>query len=206
MTDRLAELERQAAAIQSEIAQLKAGRVSPQPQPPKDDGVRIIAVNDERVDGLPNLREMQKLFAAVKHLAPWPLDAGDPDKPFRGFAASFRWLLNKGRSEQPNGKFALSFWIDNAKTWLRARNSVASDIDATTLVLAAYAQGDVRYVPANPALGYVWELGLAEHGGKPANADAWRRVLREGAASILPPSAPSRRDAPLSQVRVVSGY
>lgn len=109
MTDRIAELERQAAALNAELAALKAG------QPPKpgaeieEGGVRVTELFTERSD-LPTLVELKKLFGAVKHLAPARLDDRyDEDKPFRGFCAAFRWLQNQGRTERPNGKYAISF-------------------------------------------------------------------------------------------------
>jgi hypothetical protein len=206
MTDRLAQLEAQAALLASEIAASRAAQPAPAPRPPKDEGVvRITAVLDERPDG-PNLKELEGLYAAVKHLAPWPLaDKYDDRKPFRGFCSCFRWLANKGRIEQPNPKFALGFWLDNCKTWLRDRNVMTGDASANELIMAAFAAGDVKYVPANPALGTVWEISLSEHGGRPASLDGWRRILRGGASAILPPSAPARRDPPLSQVRIYGG-
>lgn len=156
MTDRLQQLEQQLAAVTAEIAVLKAGKSVP--VPPKDEGVRVLHVLDERTD-LPNLKEMERLYGAVKHLAPWQFDTRyDYDKPFRGFTASYRWLANKGRTKFSNPKFALSFWLDNCKTWLRARNSVASDVDASMLILATYASGDVVFCPANAHLGTTWEL------------------------------------------------
>jgi hypothetical protein len=207
VTDRLAELEAKAAALNAEIAALKAERPAPPPRPPRDEGVvRIVPVLDERSDGMPNLKELERLYAAVKHLAPWPLnDKYDDRKPFRGFSSCVRWLSNKGRTEQPNPKFALSFWLDNAKTWLRDRNVMTGDIDSSTLILAVYAAGDLKYVAANAQLGFTWEIALAEHGGRPASPDAWRRILREGASAILPPSSPARRMAPPSPARVIVG-
>src|SRR5271167_1389312 len=32
--------------------------------------------------------------------------------PFRAFCGAYRWLANQGRTERPNGKFALSYWLD----------------------------------------------------------------------------------------------
>jgi hypothetical protein len=204
MTDRLAELEAKALALSAEISALRAIQPAPPPRPPKDEGVvRVEPLFTESTGGMPTLKELEKLFAAVKHLAPWPLqNKHDDQRPFRGFCSSFRWLANKGRIEQPNPRFAFAFWLDNCRGWLRERNVMVNDIDASTLILAMYAQGDVKYVPA---LGHVWELGLAEHSGKPA-ADGWKRIIREGASAILPPSAPARRDAPLNPVRIVSGW
>jgi hypothetical protein len=202
----LAELEAKAAALNAEIAALKAGKAVPPPHQVRDDGARVIPLLSERTDGLPNLKEARLLFEAVRHLAPWPLnDKYDVERPFRGFCCCVRWLANKGRTEQPNPKFALSFWLDNARTWLRDRGSMVGDIDASTLILAVYASGDIAFCPANATLGTVWEIGISEHAGRPADATAWRRVLAGGAAAIRPPSAPARRMAPPSPVRIFGG-
>jgi hypothetical protein len=209
MTDRLAELEAQAATLNIEIAKLRAEQPAPPPPPPRDEGVRILQINNEITAGMPTLREMEKLYGVVRNLSPWPqalVDKFDENRPFRAFSSTFRWLQNVGRVERPNGKVTLSYFLDAARHWLRARNCVASDLDANALILAVYAAGDVVYVPANATLGNVWELGLVEYGGKPAAPDAWRRVMEGGASAILPPSAPARRMAPPSQVRVVVGY
>jgi hypothetical protein len=122
----------------------------------------------------------------VKHLAPWPLNNKyDADEPFRGFCSCARWIANKGRTEQPNSRFALSFWMDQCKSWLRERNSMTNAVGANELILAVLAAGDVHYVAANAQVGTVWELGLAEHGG-PRASDAWRQVMETG--NVLPPT------------------
>jgi hypothetical protein len=206
MIDHLAELERQAAKLNAEIAKLKAERPAPPPLPPKDEGLRIVQLNNEVTAGLPDLKQTEKLFAIVKPHSPWPQtlhDKFDEFRPLRAFSSAFRWVQNVGRTERPNGKFALNFWCDTCRLWLRSRNSVGSDLDANALVLACLAAGDVVYTPANPALGHVWELGLVEFGGKPANTDAWRAVMTSG--TILTPSQPAQRRPPLSNVRIYGG-
>ena len=207
MTDRLAELEAQHLALGAEIAKLKAER--PAPPPPVRDELRIIALNDEITSGMPDLRQMEKLYSIVRNLSPWPemlRDRYDDGRPFRAFSSTFRWLMNVPRTDRPNGKVALSYWLDTARIWLRARNSVAADLNVNALVLAALACGDVCYCPGDSTLGVVWELGLVEFGGKPASPDAWRRILTQGAAAVLPPSAPARRMPAPSNVRVTVGF
>jgi hypothetical protein len=206
MTDnsRIAEIEAKIAAAQAELAALKAGKSAPPPPPPRDE-VRIIEILSERGDG-PNLKEMERLYAKVKPLSPWPsalTDKYDEHRPFRGFSSAFRWVMNMGRLDRPNGKVALGYFLDGCRDWLRARNSVGSDLDANGLILAVYAAGDVVYTPANSMLGHTWEIGLVEYGGRKAS-DAWRNVMTSG--QILPPSAPSRRFAPPSPARVFVGY
>ena len=202
----LAELKNEAARLNARIAELEASKSAPAPEP-RVEGSRVIPLLPERTDSMPTLKELTRLYEIVKHLAPWPLDVRyDADRPLRGFISCFRWLANKNRTSQPNPKFALSFWADDCKNWLRDRNSMVSDISTTTLVLATFAAGDVGYCPGNSALGHTWELALAEHAGRPADSAAWRRILSGGAAAVLPPSSPARRTPPLSQVRVVVGY
>jgi hypothetical protein len=205
--DRIARLEEVINAAQAELAEIRAGKVAPPPRPPRDEGARVSLVLTERVEGLPSLKELRQLYDTVKHLAPWPLNNKyDEHRPFRGFCSCFRWLANKGRIEQPNPKFALSFWLDNCRTWLRDRNSMAGDVDANSLILATYASGDIKFLPANPVLGHLWEIGISEYSGRPASPDSWKRILREGASAILPPSAPARRMPPPSNVRIFGGY
>jgi hypothetical protein len=204
--DRLAQLEAQAAALAAEIAMLKAGQAAPAPRQRDERSFSVTPLLIERADGMPNLRELEKLFAAVKHLAPWPLaDRYDERKPFRGFCSCLRWLSNKGRTDFPNPKFALSFWLDQCRGWLRDRGSMAGDIDANSLIMAVFAAGDIKFLPANAELGHLWEIGVSEYSGRPASPDAWRRVLTQGAAAILPPSAPARRVEAPSQVRIYVG-
>jgi hypothetical protein len=208
-TDRLAQLEAQAATLNAEIAALKAGRAAPPPPPPKDEGARVVPILAERTDGMPSLKELERLYAAVRNLSPWPealVDRYDDGRPFRAFSVSFRWLMNVPRSDRPNGKVALSYWLDTCRTWLRARNAMTSDLNVNALILACYACGDVAYCPADPQLGVTWEIGILEYGGRPADPAAWRRILTGGASAILPPSSPARRMAPPSPVRVVTGY
>jgi hypothetical protein len=170
--------------------------------------VRVLQLNNEITSGMPNLRGMERLYAAVRNLSPWPealRDRYDDGRPFRAFSSCFRWIMNVPRADRPNGKVALSYWIDVCQTWLRARNSVGSDLNVNALILATFAVGDVHYCPADPQLGVTWEIGLLEYGGRAATPDAWRKILAGGAAAILPPSAPARRMPAPSGVRVYGG-
>jgi hypothetical protein len=203
--DRLAELESQAAQLNAEIAKLKAEQPAP-PRPPRDEGARVIQINNEITSGLPDLKQMQRLFSIVRPRSPWPsalADRFDPDRPFRAFGSAFRWAANMRRIPQPDSKRALSYWCDGCRLWLRERNCVASDLDANALVLAILAQGDVGYTPADPGRGWVWELALHEHVGRRADPDAWRTMLATG--NVLPPSRPARPIEPPSRVRVYGG-
>jgi hypothetical protein len=204
MTDRLAQLEAQAAALSAEIAALKAGRPLKTAGKPEDLGPSVKAFEDKRGVTIsqvitettigPSLQEARKLFTIVKPLAPWKLDDRyDEDRPFRAFCAALRWAQNVGRADEPNSKVALSFWLDHARNWLRARNAVGGEIDANVLIMAVMASGDIPYQRADPSQGRLWEIGLRAYGGRPASADAWRAVMTTG--NILGPSRPARRYA-----------
>jgi hypothetical protein len=201
----LAELKTEAARLNARIAELETQQ--PAFPPPVKDEVRILQVLNERTD-LPDLKQTEKLFRAVKALSPWPsalVDRYDDARPFRAFSSTFRWLMNVPRSDRPNGKVALSYHLDTCRTWLRARGAMVSDLDVNALILAALACGDVPYCPGNPQLGVVWEIGILEFGGKPADPAGWRRILTQGAAAVLPPSSPARRMAAPSPVRIYGG-
>jgi hypothetical protein len=215
--DRIAALEAQLNAAQRELALLKgtAGKSDLDAVPtsqafanaPEKREVSIVPVLTE-TSALPDLKQTQRLFGIVKVLSPWPeslVDRYDDGRAFRGFSSCFHWIQNMPRADLPNGRRALSYWNDVCKNWLRDRNCMTGDVGANALILACFAAGDVCYTPGNSALGHTWEIGVVEYGGRPASADGWRRILREGASSILPPSAPARRMPAPSQVRIYGG-
>jgi hypothetical protein len=188
MTDRLQQLELQAAKLAAEIAVLKAGKPAPPPPPPRDE-VRIVALNTERTSGMPNLAELRRLFDIVRHRVP-EQKSHDPDRPFRGFLAAYRYVANCGRIAAPNSKLGLGYWMDDLKQWLHQRDAMTLDVTGSSFIAAVLASGDISFVPHDSMRGFVWEFGIVppNHGGKPAS-DAWKRVL-EG--SVLAPSAPAR--------------
>jgi len=120
MTDRIAALEAQAAAITAEISALKAERPAPPPPRPRDE-VRIIEILSERGDGLPNLDQMRKLYSVVRARVP-EVKSPDPDAGFRGFCGAFRFVSNCGRVAVPNAKVSITWWTDVMTSWLRERN------------------------------------------------------------------------------------
>jgi hypothetical protein len=132
--------------------------------------VRISALLTERND-LPDLHAMQRLFEIVKPRSPWPQalhDKFDPDRPFRAFGSAVRWAMNIGRAPQPSSKHDLSYWHDCCRNWLRARNCIASDLDANVLVLACLATG----------VSYSWVMAESEPFGSWALPSMAVRLLR----------------------------
>jgi hypothetical protein len=200
--DRIAALETKIAEAQAELAALKGARVASPPQPPRNE-VRVVELHNERLDGMPSLAELKKLYNAVLHRVP-EARSYDPDAGFRGFLAAFRYVSNCGRIAAPNAKLGIGYWLDDMKGWLRQRDSLTLDVTGSSFLAAIFAAGDIQYVPHDSMMGYVWEFSLVppNHGGKPADASGWRRVLD---GSIMPPSAPARRMAAPSNVRVYGG-
>jgi hypothetical protein len=96
-SDRIVALEAKLNAAQRELAALKGGKggsadLDAVPVSmaftnvvPEKREVNITAVLNERTD-LPTLREMERLFGAVKALSPWPsalIDRYDDTRPLR---------------------------------------------------------------------------------------------------------------------------
>jgi hypothetical protein len=203
MTDRIAALETKIAEAQAELAALKAERPAPPSQVKEVREVSIRAVLDERNTDLPNLADLRKLYAVVKHRVP-ETKTHDPDAGFRGFLAAFRYVSNCGRIAAPNGKLGIGYWLDDMKGWLRQRDAMTMDVTGASFVAATIAAGDIQYVPHDSMMGHVWEFGIVppNHGGKPASPDAWRKVLD---GSVLAPVAPERRFAQPSPAQVFVG-
>jgi hypothetical protein len=204
MTDqRIAEIEAKIAEAQAEIAALKAGRPAA-PSPPKHEGARIVQVLDERSEG-PNLAELKKLFSIVRHRVP-ERKTHDADQSNRDPAVSARRRgRNLRQSDTRRETLGKPWWIEGMTDWLRARNAMTRDVDGASFVAATMASGDILFVPHDSTMGYVWEFAIVppgHGGGKPAS-DAWRTVLSTG--NVLPPSAPARRVAAPSQVRIYGG-
>jgi hypothetical protein len=199
--DRLAQLEAQAAALQAEIAALKAGAPVKPAAPPERRGVEIRQSITERSDG-PSYEELKRLLKVVQPMVPGAdkVNKYDPDTLLRGFASCFRRVSNLGRIPAPNPKYAISWWVDETKTWLRARNVVTTDVGGVAFVAAVIASGDIAYQMPDPTRGALFECALVPYGGKPAVGDAWRKVL---AGNVLPPVHSARAQVEHAPVRVL---
>ena len=192
-------IDQRIAALEAELAALKAERPAPAPAAQKDEqGARVIQLNDEITSGLPSLDQLRKLFSIVRNKVP-QVKSHDDDAAFRGFTAAYRFVANCGRLTAPNPKVTIGWWCDEMKAWSRARNAMTIDLNGSSFIAAVLASGDVIYVPFNGDLGHAWEVGLlspSHNGGTPAT-DAWKTVLSTG--NVRAPSSPAR------QVRIVSG-
>lgn len=180
-------------------------------QSPVERGVTISELAPVVACALPNpdqlrelativLREFPKLAPAHRHGArDWEIE--DVERRWhRGFEASFLALGAMRRIDQPDYAHYASHHLDHAQNWLRSYG-ICTDI-GDALFPAALAFGDITWV--DPRVdGQVLALGLSPYVGRPASAEAWRKVLATG--ELLPPSAPVLRMPARSPARVVMG-
>jgi hypothetical protein len=213
MTDnRIAEIEAKIASAQVELAALKAGGAAPLPQPVRgrDEGPRVVLIEDRTTFVRPTLNELRKLYEIVCSKYPQFRPAivsgrfadQDAAECFAGFEWSFERLGHIGRLGAPDTRRYVDHWVEEARDWLRLhRPSHGGNIGAGFLA-ACVAHGDIPYVVGDKNLGVVWVIGVAPFGGRPAS-DAWRAVLKGG--NVMAPSQPARRFEPPSPARVY-GY
>jgi hypothetical protein len=210
MTDRLAELEAQAATLNIEIAKLRAERPPPPPTPPRDGGPRVVLIEERTTFVRPTLNELRKLYEIVCSKYPQfrPRSSlarfadQDAAECFAGFEWSFERLGNIGRLGAPDTRRYVDHWVAETKDWLRLhRPSHGGNIGAGFLA-AVIAHNDIPFIVGDKDRGVVWAIGVALFGGKPAT-DAWRAVLKGD--NVLAPSQPVQRFAPPSPARVYGG-
>jgi hypothetical protein len=121
---------------------------------------------------------------------------------FRQFCASFRALGAMHRTEAPDRKRYISFWIDHCEGWLKTMGN-STTITGLPFLAAALSHGDIVYAGLFTD-GCVPELGLnAYRIGRPPS-DAYRSVLSTGRvlAMIAPPSSRNYATPPFRVVGV----
>jgi hypothetical protein len=109
---------------------------------------------------------MRKLLAIVRPHVP-TADRLDPDKLFRSFSACFDRIANIGCQPTLYSNCGLCWSVDECRTWLRAREAIANDVDAPAFIAAVLVRGDVNYCPHDDAVGNVWEFFESCTGSRP---------------------------------------
>jgi hypothetical protein len=203
----------QIVALQAQITELKA-RFDAKDAPPapvkiavkplEDEGTRVSYPTPRSAFIMPSGSELKQLcdvvFAKVPKLnqADGLVFRGTTEENnaeyFRQFCASFRALGALHRSEKPDRKRYLSYWIDACEDLLKSMGN-STTLSGLPFLAAALSHGDIAYAGLFTE-GCVPELGLnAYRMGKPPG-DAWKRVLSTGHVlpMILPPA--SRNYAP----------
>jgi hypothetical protein len=147
----LAEQARRIAALESQLASRTAA--APARVTARDEGVRIFNP-PEPCGTMPSGAELQRLLQMVITAYP-ALRLPDPINGLRrdeeerdhllGFKATFHWLSHVGRSDELDHKHALTFWIDEALEWCRARQVASGAIRTRNFLAACVARADVRF-------------------------------------------------------------
>jgi hypothetical protein len=189
-------LEEESAALKKKLAVLEAN-VAPPPAPIskiEPEGVRIsypveappfTMPTDEEFDGL-----QEVVLGKYPQLAPAEHAAYEFSSDFR---RAFRYVAAIKRSDKPNGKYGLGWWIDYVATTYRE-----GFVRGGPFIAAVIAQGDVAFVVDDGPRGHTWEFGLVLGAGR-KGIDAWRNVL---AGKLLPPATPDRPSYPKAPVEI----
>jgi hypothetical protein len=199
----IAELTRRFDAKNAPPAPVKIA----QPKPVEDEGTRVSYPAPLSTFIMPSSAELKQLLAIV--LAKFPQLAPDMSdrwadnneaKFLKQFGAAFYAIGLMHRTEKPDKKRYVSFFVDHAEDLLRAHGASA-DIGPAFLP-ACLAHGDVP-ISDWRIDGVVLEIGLNIYRiGRPAT-DAWKRVLATGCTIPLI-APPSSRNYPRPDVRIGS--
>jgi hypothetical protein len=193
--------EQRIAALEAELAALKAGKTSPAPPVnPVDDqsGVRITQIVEPASFVRPTNKELRQLYdiviAKYPRLAPrlsarWEDD--ERREHFDGFVWAFERLGFVGRTAVPDTRRYVGHWIEETKDWLKQHRPAHKGNVGGGFLVATIAHGDICFTPGDENRGVVWEVGVTPYGGAKAT-DAWRKVLD---GQLMAPVAPERRFA-----------
>jgi hypothetical protein len=134
---------------------------------------------------MPGESELRRLFqivtAAYPELAP---RRRDPDEAFQYFGHAFFRIGHLGRDDKLNGKYALTWWTDDATWWLKEPRVNLVRLTVVDFVCAVIAHNDVDYLPLDRFPYDCSAFGLRrDRLGRPAT-DAWRNVLSSGSVRL----------------------
>jgi hypothetical protein len=182
---RISILESQVGALMASAGNSKA--VERRVLSVEDDRVVISNPPDRITFAMPTASEQKKLLAIVyvrfPKLKPDFSQASFPERDeaqfLEEFSNAFLRIGNQPRASGINKKISLSYWLSECGNWL-LQHSRPSEVRGNAYLAAVLAHGDIDFVPADPAMGWVWELGLSQHSGRRANGESWRQVLASG--------------------------
>jgi hypothetical protein len=139
--ERVAELERAVTAAQAEITALRASQPPvdpPAPRPADPDKnrplVTILALDTKFVR--PTARELRELYTIVltkyPQLGPYksvanPIASVSDSEHYDGFVAAFEYLGHVRRAVEPDHRFYVTHFVEEAKDWLKPAPSRSID-------------------------------------------------------------------------------
>jgi hypothetical protein len=139
---------------------------------------------------MPSDSDLRRLYDLTRARFPKQAAAGEPqhwndDQLFPRFVSAFRFVGDLRRTEQTDKQHAISWWLDQGKNWLTARQISPSTLRGPDFLLACIAHNDVAFIPANEQ-GQMWEVGVDMYNGKRPSG-AWREALAGRIRASTPP-------------------
>jgi hypothetical protein len=182
--------EQRIAALEAEIAVLKAGRSAPrQTAPLVEEGVTVSYPRDYPIL-MPTTEQYEKLIAIVQRVYPTSVPNGDQEF-FRGFIGSFERIASLRRSNGLNTALGrgVQYWADEAYNWLRERGTPAETTNGSFWA-AVVASGDVNFSLREDGILPYYGLTFDTDARK-ISPGAWQRVLSESQprSPVAPPPA-----------------
>jgi hypothetical protein len=205
---RIAQLESDLAALKAQVAPpVKAAPAMPEPE-----GTTVSFPVARSAFVMPSQEEFRRLRDIV--FAKFPklnvteglVFRGDAEQNeqeyFKQFCASFRALGALHRTEKPDRKRYVSYWIDACEDLLKAVGNSTS-ISGLPFIAAVLAHGDISYSGLFTE-GCVFEVGLNAYRMGRAPRDAWKQVLATGRIlqMVLPPASRNYATPPFRVVGV----
>lgn len=179
------ELKQRVATLESGNAPKGDAAVPPVHTASAKQGARVThppseILQDQR---LPNNDELAQLLSIVRNDYPSLQPDGSAramDKDFIAFRLASRWLLDIKRGDLDLMR-TLNFWADRAQGFALFHGLKNVLIGGDLLTCAAIASGDIQFLNPDRYPSNLRHVNLKEgYGGRPANSQAWRRILSTG--------------------------
>jgi hypothetical protein len=127
---------------------------------------------------MPDNVDLRRLYFLVTRLFPQLGPARDRNEAeeLRLFGFAFQRIAHLGRTDKLDTQHAVSWWTDEATTWLKSQNVNLIRLLPPDFAIAVLAHGDIPHAGFD-RFPHGFAVGLnAGRWGRPA-VDTWRRVL-----------------------------
>jgi hypothetical protein len=190
---RLTSIEQENLALRARIAELEAVRVKQKPAQTRaaTEQRPLLTFDLSEKFVMPGESDLGRLFDLTCARLPKLSAAGarqhwNDEELFPRFVAAFRFVGDLRRTEQTDKQHSISWWLDQGKDWLAARQISPSRLLGPDFLLAVVAHNDVPYTSGDVKIGQLWEVGLDLYNGKRPSG-AWREALAGRVRAPTPP-------------------